>query len=269
MHRRVTTQLPRPNPKPESEQGLLKHLPMVRFLARKIHRRLPQNLDINDLYSAGVIGLIEANAKFDSTKNVGFLSFAQFRIRGAILDSLRALDWAPRELRHKGRVVQDTIRTLTSRIGHAPAEDEVAAEMKTSLTTYQHLLGELNSLEIGSLHKKRNEDSDEEELAYVPGRPEDDSLFICMKGEMAGRLTSAIEDLPEQERLVATLYYYEELTRSEIGLALGMSGSRVQQIRTSAVLHLRSALSDFAARGAQSVPRLVRRPVLAAAQLVA
>jgi RNA polymerase sigma factor for flagellar operon FliA len=256
MYKQIATHLPRPNPTPELELSLLEHLPMVRFLAMQILRRLPQNLDIDDLYSAGVIGLIEAAAKFNPTKKVKFLSYAQFRIRGAILDSLRAMDWAPREMRRKGRKVEKAIRTLTARIGHAPAEDEVAAEMEISLHTYQKLLGDLKGLEIGTLNQERNEDSGDEELAYIPGRPEDDPLFRCLRGELKERLAGAIENLPERERLVMTLYYYEEMNMREIGLVLEVDGTRVSQIHASAVLHLRSALSDVPIRASKSLPRL-------------
>ena len=204
---------------PEEERVLLEHLPIVRFLARRIHERLPQHVDIEDLFSAGVVGLMDAFAKFDPAKKVQFRSYAQFRIRGAILDSLRTLDWSPRELRRKGRAIEETMRTLTVRLGRAPSETEIAAEMGMALDAYQQLLGELKGLEIGTLHMERNEDSGEEELAYVPGRPEEDPLFRCLRGEMEERLTEAIQNLPERERLVMTLYYYEEMTMREIGRA--------------------------------------------------
>src|SRR5579871_3487858 len=186
----------------EEERVLLEHLPIVRFLARRIHERLPQHVDIEDLFSAGIVGLMDAFAKFDPTKKVQFRSYAQFRIRGAILDSLRTLDWSPRELRRKGRAIEETIRTLTIRMGRAPTETEIAGEMSITLEAYQQLLGELKGLEIGTLHLERNEDSGEEELAYVPGRPEEDPLFRCLRGEVEERLTEAIQNLPERERLV-------------------------------------------------------------------
>ena len=234
----------------EQERVLLEHLPIVRFLARRIHERLPQHVDIEDLVSAGVVGLMDAFSKFDPAKKVQFRSYAQFRIRGAILDSLRTLDWSPRELRRKGRAVEEAIRVLTARAGHAPGESEVAAEMGLGLEEYQQLLGDLKGLEIGTLHMERNEDSGEEELAYVPGRPEEDPLFRCLRGELEERLEEAIANLPDRERLVMTLYYYEEMTMREIGLALGVVESRVSQVHASAVVHLRSALKDLAARGA-------------------
>ncbi len=233
----------------EQEKVLLEHLPIVRFLARRIHERLPQHVDIEDLVSAGVVGLMDAFSKFDPAKKVQFRSYAQFRIRGAILDSLRTLDWSPRELRRKGRAVEEAIRVLTARDGHAPEEADVAHEMGLGLGDYQQLLGDLKGLEIGTLHMERNEDSGEEELAYIPGRPEDDPLFRCLRGELEGRLAEAIANLPDRERLVMTLYYYEEMTMREIGLALGVVESRVSQVHASAVVHLRSALKDLAVRG--------------------
>jgi len=231
----------------EQERLLLEHLPIVRFLARRIHERLPQHVDLEDLVSAGIVGLMDAFAKFDPAKKVQFRSYAQFRIRGAILDSLRMLDWSPRDLRRKGRAVEEAIRALTARLGHAPGEAEIAAELEMSIEEYQQLLGNLKGLEIGTLHLERNEDSGEEELAYVAGRPEEDPLFCCMRGELEKRLASAIADLPERERMVMTLYYYEEMTMREIGLVLGVVESRVSQIHSSAVVHLRAALKDLAA----------------------
>jgi RNA polymerase sigma factor for flagellar operon FliA len=241
----------------EQERLLLEHLPIVRFLARRIHERLPQHVDIEDLVSAGVVGLMDAFTKFDPEKKVQFRSYAQFRIRGAILDSLRTLDWGPRDLRRKGRAVEEAVRVLTARLGHAPEESEIAAEMGVSLEDYQLLLGDLKGLEIGTLHVEHNEDSGEEELAYIPGRPEEDPLFCCLRGELQEKLTEAIDCLPERERLVMTLYYFEELTMREIGLALGVVESRVSQIHASAVVRLRATLQDLATQ------RSLRRPVIA------
>ena len=227
----------------DRDRLLLEQLPTVRYLARRIHDRLPQHVELDDLVSAGVVGLIDALSKFDDTKHVQFKSYAQFRIRGAILDSLRTLDWSPRELRRKGRAVEEAIRTVTHKLGRAPGEQEIAREMDIGLSEYQQLLGELKGLEIGSLHTERIEDSGDEELAYIPGSPDEDPLFQCLQGEMKQLLTDAIEELPEKERMVLTLYYYEELTMKEIGLTLGVVESRISQIHSSAVLRLRAALA--------------------------
>lgn len=236
----------------------MEHLPIVRFLARRIHERLPQHIELEDLVSAGVIGLLDALSKFDPAKKVQFRSYAQFRIRGAILDSLRTLDWSPRDLRRKGRAVEEAIRALTARMGRAPAELEVACEMQMELGEYQQLLGELKGLEIGTLHMERSEDSGEEELAYIPSKPDEDPLFRCLCGEMQQRLADSIGDLPERERLVMTLYYYEEMTMKEIGLTLGVVESRVSQIHASAVLHMRALLADLASAGAANAVRPVK-----------
>ncbi|MFZ0663283.1 MAG: FliA/WhiG family RNA polymerase sigma factor [Acidobacteriaceae bacterium] len=229
---------------PEQERLMMEHLPIVRYLARRIHERLPQHVEIDDLVSAGVLGLIDAFRKFDPGKKVQFRSYAQFRIRGAILDSLRTLDWSPRDLRRKGRAIEEAVRALTARSGRAPSEPEIAAELGMGLGEYQQLLGELKGLEIGTLNVEHSEDSGEEELAYIPNKPEENPLFCCLKSEMQTRLASAVDQLAERERLVMTLYYYEEMTMKEIGLTLGVVESRVSQIHASAVLHLRSLLGS-------------------------
>jgi RNA polymerase sigma factor FliA len=227
----------------EQERFMVEQLPIVRFIARRIHERLPQHFAIDDLYSAGVVGLLDAISKFDPSKQVKFRSYAQFRIRGAILDSLRTLDWSPRELRRKGRAIEEAIQTLTGQLSRSPTDIEIAQKLRISLTDYQHSLGELNGLWIGTLYSEPSTDSDEEELIHVKGRPEDDPLFRYLDGEMRQRLIIAISDLPERERLVMTLYYYEETTMKEIGLILGVLQSRVSQIHASAVLHLRARLA--------------------------
>ena len=243
----------------EREQLLMEHLPSVRYIARRIHERLPQHVELEDLVSAGIVGLIDAIAKFDYTKQVQFKSYSQFRIRGAILDSLRTVDWSPRELRRKGRAVEEAIRSTTKRLGRVPAEQEIAKEMEVSLSDYQALVGDLKGLEIGTLHMERSEESGDEELAYVAGSPEDEPLFRCLKGEMKQRLADAIEELPEKERMVLTLYYFEELTMKEIGLTLGVVESRVSQVHASAVLHLRAALANLAPQGSTAAVRDPRR----------
>ena len=236
---------PAPLEGPERDRLLLEHLATVRYLAHRIHERLPQHVELDDLISAGIVGLIDAFNKFDHNKKVQFKSYAQFRIRGAILDSLRVLDWSPRELRRKGRVIQDAIHALTQSLRRTPTEPEVAQALNLGINEYQLLLGKLKGLEIGSLNMEHAEDSGEDQLAYIAGSPEEDPLFRCLQGEMRQHLIDAIEDLPEKERMVLTLYYYEELTMKEIGLTLGVVESRVSQIHSSAVLRLRATLQGF------------------------
>jgi RNA polymerase sigma factor for flagellar operon FliA len=225
------------------EQILLEHMPVVRFVARRIHDRLPQHVELEDLVSAGVVGLIDAFSKFDRTKKVQFRSYAQFRIRGAILDSLRSLDWGSRELRRKGRNIEEAVQTLTQQLNRKPSESEISAELGMALVQYQGLLGELKSLEIGSLNETRSEDSVEEELAFLPTAPEEDPLYRCMKSEMSAHLSAAVAKLPEREARVLALYYIEEMTLKEIGVVLGLVESRVSQIRASAMTGLRAHLT--------------------------
>jgi RNA polymerase sigma factor for flagellar operon FliA len=243
----TTAKMPPPAPLegPERDRLLLEHLATVRYLAHRIHERLPQHVELDDLISAGIVGLIDAFNKFDHNKKVQFKSYAQFRIRGAILDSLRVLDWSPRELRRKGRAVQDAIHSLTQNLRRTPTESEIARALNLGINDYQLLLGKLKGLEIGSLNLEHTEDSGEDQLAYIAGSPEQDPLFRCLQGEMRQHLIDAIEDLPEKERMVLTLYYYEELTMKEIGLTLGVVESRVSQIHSSAVLRLRTTLQGL------------------------
>jgi RNA polymerase sigma factor FliA len=122
---------------------MVEHLPIVRFIARRIHERLPQHMPIEDLYSAGVLGLLDAFRRFNSSKQVKFRTYAQFRIRGAILDSLRTLDWSPRELRREGRAVEHAIQALIAQFHRSPTDIEIAEKLNIPLAEYQQLLGEL------------------------------------------------------------------------------------------------------------------------------
>jgi RNA polymerase sigma factor FliA len=231
-----------------SEETLREHLPMVRFLALRIRERLPQQVEMEDLISAGIVGLMDALQKFDSTKKVQFRTYAQFRVRGAMLDSLRALDWGPRDLRRKGRAVEEAIRSLSTRLGKAPTENEVAKEMGLDLNAYQQLLGELSGLELGSLNVTPADDVGVEALALIPAGPEDDPFLQCQSNEMRRLLAEAIAELPERERMVLTLYYYEELTMREVGATMGVVESRVSQLHSAAMARLRVALGAPSAK---------------------
>ncbi len=248
----------------DRERLLLEHLAAVRFIARKLHQTLPRHVELEDLVSAGMVGLMEACKRFDARRHVQFKSYAQFRIRGAILDWLRTLDWGPRELRRKARAIAETTRILAQRLGRAPGEQEIAEAMEMELDELQQLMGELRSLELGSLNAEHSKDEEDEELEYVPASADEDPLFLCLAAESRQRLIDAIEDLPEKERLVLTLYYYEELTMREIGLTLGVVESRVSQIHSGAVRRLRSALGQTTPRAEnqsrRSAIRTRRRP---------
>ncbi|HEX6773643.1 MAG TPA: FliA/WhiG family RNA polymerase sigma factor [Acidobacteriaceae bacterium] len=229
-----------------TEEILREHLPMVRFLALRIRERVPQQVEMEDLISAGVVGLMDALQKFDPRKKVQFRTYAQFRVRGAMLDSLRSLDWGPRDLRRKGRAVEEAIRSLSANMGKAPTESEVAKAMGLELSAYQQLLGELSGLELGSLNAMPADDSGTEALALIPAGPEDDPFLQCQNSEMRHCLADAIDGLPERERMVLTLYYYEELTMREVGATMGVVESRVSQLHSSAMARLRVVLRAHA-----------------------
>jgi len=256
-----------PAPQPASgdrERLLLEHVASVRFIARKLHQTLPRHVELEDLVSAGMVGLMEACNRFDARRHVQFKSYAQFRIRGAILDWLRTLDWGPRELRRKARAIAETTRVLSQRLGRAPSEPEIAAAMEIELEELQQLIGELRSLELGSLNAEHTKDEEDEELEYVPASADEDPLFLCLAAESRQHLIDAIEELPEKERLVLTLYYYEELTMREIGLTLGVVESRVSQIHSGAVRRLRSTLGGSSRR---SAPQSRRAPARSSRKL--
>jgi RNA polymerase sigma factor for flagellar operon FliA len=232
--------------KEERDRILMEQLPQVRFLARRIHERLPRHVPLEDMVHAGVIGLIDALNKFDHSKQVQFASYAKFRIRGAILDSLREMDWGPRELRRKARRVEEAQRKLSLDLSRAPTEVEVAAELHLELREFQRLLTELDGLEVGSLHLESPWDGKEEDLCdYLPNAPEDTPFFRCMRSEMKELLARAIADLPEKEQQVLALYYFEELTMKEVGAVLGIGESRVSQIHSLAVVRLRAGLEEL------------------------
>ena len=230
----------------ERDRILLEQLPQVRYLARRIHERLPRHVPFEDLVHAGVIGLIDALNKFDRSKHVQFGSYAKFRIRGAILDSLREMDWGPRELRRKARKVEEAHRKLSLELSRAPSENEMAAELSLGLKEFQLLLGEIDSLEIGSLRIESPWDGKEEDLCdYLPNAPEDTPFFRCLRSEMKQLLARVIAELPLKEQQVLSLYYFEELTMKEVGVILGIGESRVSQIHSLAVVRLRTRLGEL------------------------
>lgn len=231
----------------ERERVLLEQMPQVKFIARRIHDRLPQHVELDDLISAGVIGLMDAMKKYDPAKNVQFKSYAQFRIRGAILDSLRELDWGPRALRRRARAIQEAHRKLAAELGRAATEPEVAAELGMHSHDYQVLLGELRGLDLGSIHPESDDENGTEELTdRLPDDKQEDAFQLLLKSETKATLTAAISELNERERQVLALYYFEELTMKEIGGIMGVVESRVSQIHTSAVIQLRVKLQVLA-----------------------
>jgi len=242
----------------ERDRILLEQLPQVRYLARRIHERLPRHVPLEDMVHAGVIGLIDALNKFDGSKQVQFGSYAKFRIRGAILDSLREMDWGPRDLRRKARGVEEAQRKLSLGLSRAPTEVEVAAELNLELREFQQLLTDLDGLEVGSLCIATPWDGKEEDLCdYLPNAPDDTPFFRCMRSEMKELLARAVAELPQKEQQVLALYYSEELTMREVGAVLGIGESRVSQIHSLAVVRLRARLEELMSAGKPAARRAV------------
>lgn len=230
----------------ERNRILIEHLPQVRYIAGHIHNRLPQHVPLEDLVHSGMLGLMEALEKYDPTKNVQLKSYAKVRIRGAILDSLRELDWSPRTLRRKARLIEYANQHLRTRFGRAPVDTELAAQMGMSLKRFQHLLGDLRGLEIVSLQALGPEDSHgDEALRYLPHSPTEDPAGACLRAEMNGLLRRAVSELTPRKRQVLALYYFEELTMKEVGVRLGVGESRVSQIHTAALGRLRARMRQL------------------------
>jgi RNA polymerase sigma factor for flagellar operon FliA len=230
----------------ERERLLMQQLPQVRYIARRIHDHLPRHVLLDDLVHAGVLGLIDALQKLDAEKHVQFGSYAKFRIRGAILDSLREMDWSPRDLRRKGRRLEEAYNKLRSEIGRNPNEPELAAELGMGLRDLQVLLGEIDGLEVGSLRVLSPRDGKEEDLCeYLPNEADETPLILCLRSEMKQILANAIEELPQKEQQVLVLYYYQDLTMKQVGAVLGVGESRVSQIHSVAVVRLRARLGQI------------------------
>lgn len=227
------------------EKLLLDHLPQVQHIARRIHDRLPSQVILQDLVHSGFLGLMDAVRKYDPAKNVQLRHYAEFRIRGAILDSLRQVDWSPRALRRQARRIEQAIARCKAQLGRDPSETEIAAELSISLESLQRLRGDLRGLEIGSLQADASESAGDAIAQHRSASEEHDPYQQALRSEMNGLLERAIEDLPERERQVLALYHYQELTMKAVGAVLNVGESRVSQIHTSALLRLRARMHEL------------------------
>ena len=228
------------------EQVLLDGLPQVRSIARGIHYHLPSQVPLDDLIQAGILGLMDAFHKFNPAKHVQLKSYAKFRIRGAILDSLREMDWGPRCLRWQARRIEKARHMLHVRLGRVPGEEDIAGEMNMSLETFQRLEGELHGLGLCSLDSESLETQTGKKLdKYLPATTEMDPFSICFRSEMKFLIQTALDDFNKSECQVLTLYYLKELTMKEVGRSLGVGESRVSQIHSEALIRLREKLGKM------------------------
>ncbi len=238
----------------QREKLLLEHLAQVQFVARRIHSRLPPQVLLEDLVHAGILGLMDAVRKYDPGKNVQLKHYAEFRIRGAILDSLRLIDWSPRTLRRQARRLEQAISQCKVRLGRYPSEPEIAVELHVSLESLQRLRADLRGLEIGSLHADGNNPGGEEAIQSLAGSEEEDPYNQTLRSEMTALLDMAIAELTNREQEVLALYHFQELTMKEVGQILHIGESRVSQIHSSALLRLRLRVPELLTKPLQSRP---------------
>jgi RNA polymerase sigma factor for flagellar operon FliA len=227
---------------------IVQYSPLVKHVVGKMNQRMPPNVEYEDLNGYGMLGLIDAIEKFDHTRNIKFKTYAIPRIRGSILDELRARDWIPRSVRRKARRVDEAIEVLENRYGREPTEEEVAEYMGMTLEEFRDLLSEVSGTSLLSLDEMWEVDDSNERvpLKEAIGTDEEEQPdSIVDREEIKQLLKEAIEELPEKEQRVIVLYYYEDLTLREISEIFDLTESRISQIHSKATSMLRSKLSEF------------------------
>lgn len=222
------------------------YLPLVKYIASRIAGRLPSHIELDDLINSGVIGLIDAIDKFDSSRKIKFKTYAEFRIKGAILDELRALDWVPRSTRQKASRIERAFADLEQKLGRVASDHEVVEHLGISFDEYNQMLVEARGISLISLDELHVSDGDENSernlLEFLTDPDYVDPAEMLNLDQVYRIVAETIDLLPEKERLVISLYYYDELTMKEIGEILEITESRVSQIHTKAILRLRGRL---------------------------
>ncbi|HUE00859.1 MAG TPA: FliA/WhiG family RNA polymerase sigma factor [Bryobacteraceae bacterium] len=229
----------------ERERLILEHLPQVRLIARRIRDRLPENVSLEDLVSAGIVGLIAAVDQYDPSHNVKLKTYAEHKIRGAILDSLRGLDWAPRQRRKKAKQIEFAISRAEQRLHRCPGEEEIAAEMGVALDEYHRWLVDVQGLNIGSLEYTGEDGEGKGLLEYLS---DDQALLpsrIVERSQLEQLLSDAIRKIPPMERTVLGLYYIEELSLREIAEVVDLHESRISHLKSQAILRLRADMEKI------------------------
>jgi len=222
---------------------VLEHVDLVKAVAGRLANRLPAQVEVSELISVGVLGLIDAAGRFEPSLGVPFGGYARRRIHGAMLDSLRELDWAPRTLRKLRRDVDTAIAALRSELGREPKDDEIRAALGVSEAEYHRILDQLRSAELVTMQRQSADGDDLHPLALAID-PSEGPHARLERHELREHLARAIAEIPERERQILALYYEEELTLAEIGAVIGVGESRVSQLRTQAIARLRSLLAD-------------------------
>jgi RNA polymerase sigma factor for flagellar operon FliA len=220
---------------------VLEHLKIAKAIAVRVHASLPVHVDLDDLVQAGILGLIDAANKFDSKKHVVFSTYAKHRIKGAMLDNLRKLDWASRDMRRRQKQMEAASRELTAMLQRAPTEAEIAEKMGIKVDRWRRMMLDLPNMSQVSLSTRANE-NDELPAPDLPDAPENQPDSICIHEQLRSLLGEATKSLPERYQKVVTLYHYNEMTMKEIGSALGINESRVSQIHKTAIEKMATVL---------------------------
>ncbi len=225
------------------DQVVLEHLSLVKAIAIRVHESIPVHVELDDLVHAGILGLFDAATKFDSTKQVAFSSYAKHRIKGAILDSLRQLDWASRDLRRRHKQVEQVTRELHATLQRNPTEDELAERMGVDVARWRQMAMDLRTVGLVSA-SARNGDNDDMPPPDFPSRSDHQPDSICAREQLRSKLDVAMQCLPERYQRVVVMYYRNDMTMKEIGGVLGINESRVSQIHKSALEKMASALHN-------------------------
>jgi RNA polymerase sigma factor for flagellar operon FliA len=229
----------------EREELIKAYLPLVKRVVHRLSGRLPKDIDLKEMLNSGIIGLVDALEKYDPRHETNFSTYAQFRIRGAILDSFRSQDWLPRSLRFKSHKLEVAYQKIEQKLGRPASDEEVATELGMKVEELQGLLSEVGSIvmlsfeELGFGHGEERFQADE-----VVASKAGDPLNRLLSTEKVGLIARALDRLPEKERLVISLYFYEELNLKEIGEILGVTESRASQVRSRALIRLKNYLKN-------------------------
>jgi RNA polymerase sigma factor for flagellar operon FliA len=223
------------------------YAPLIRFVAQRIAARLPSNIDIDDLISAGVIGLMDAIEKYDPSRDNKFKTYAEFRIRGAILDELRSQDWVPRSVRDKAKKIEKTYAELEQKLGRAVSDEELSSALGIQLDEYYDMVSKVKAVTLLSIDELSGPNQhDRKSLLESLENVSSKNPFTQLKSKgIRDLLVKHIDELPEKQKLVLSLYYYEDLNLKEIGRILEVTESRVSQLHTQAVEKLRSKLKPI------------------------
>ena len=228
----------------ERNEIIEKNLPMIQCIARRISSRLPAHIHYNDLISSGVIGLMDAIKKYDPERNNKFKTYAEFRVRGSILDALRSQDWTPRSIRDKAKKIDKVTKVLEQRLSRPPQEKEIAEALKISLEDYQLMLNQTREISLISIDEGSIFNHTDKSLVLKFLEDSDSSHHKLNRKSIHKIIIQAIKELPERQRIVLSLYYYEEFNLRKIGSILKITESRVSQLHSQAIEKLRNKLMN-------------------------